>query len=282
MPGLFFVSAPTTGSTTWVVAAALVERVYSDVKNVVQSTTRRLALQMKEVDMRQLMVHLTVSLLVISTLAAAQVEPPVSTSLELEVACDISAPTDIAIQLAISDSFTGTLYGFGIERTVMGDCDAEPILLEPIVTGELAAGRHTLTWTDTTADYGVMYRYRVYGVDLNGDPRSGWSSGFDNYSLTDYTSCGAVIGVGTVTTEFAPGVFVPCEGSCYPRLTVSATSPLFAPYADTGVVVELRGSVECSMVNFEGCLVSPSAVVPADCAPVDNDDVTWGAIKSRF
>jgi hypothetical protein len=224
---------------------------------------------------------LILSLLAGLTVADVPTDPPQFSDLELDVICDVAAPTIVTVTMSIALDFDGRISGIAIERGRPGSC-APPVRFDPIEFGTLLAGRHVLQWRDDTAESGLAYRYRAVGIDSQGQDTAFWPS-FSMVAPVDYATCGdPVIGHGFLTSAHAPGAFEPCPGSCWDPLTVEAGTALVQPYVDSQIAVDIRGTIDCRLGNVEGCTVTVSELSERACLALPVRPTTWGVLKSRF
>ena len=209
-------------------------------------------------------------------------DPGFFSDLELDVICDVTAPTLIQVQMSIGTSWDGRVQGMTVERSVVGTC-GPPLRLNTITLGALQVGEHWLQWTDDTAVYGVAYRYRAIGIDADGHDLPYFWPSFEMSSSADFATCGnPVIAHGILTTAIAPGLLEVCVGGCWSTFTIDPFDPLVAQYVDTGIPVRLVGSVNCTLGNVEGCSITVTQVTEAPCPEVATEQGSWGALKARF
>lgn len=218
--------------------------------------------------------------------ATAQIDvpndPPEFSDLELDLICDVTAPTFLQVTMRIAPGFDGNVAGLVIERTELGRCVA-PVRLAPVIFGTLLTGVHEVRWNDTTAVYGVAYRYRVVGIDPQGEDLAYLWPSFGMVAPIEYATCGdPYVGHGTVTSAIAPGFLTVCAGACWDELAVESGNPLLAPYLDTSIEVGLVGTIDCTLGNVEGCTIIVTGVVEVPCSVVATEQGSWGLLKSRF
>ena len=117
-------------------------------------------------------------LVVVPALAGVPIDPPTSSTLEIAVTCTEASPTTIEVELVIAEDFDDGVQGLRIERTVLGVCGSTEIIASTQFD-LLATGLHTFFWTDDTASSAFAYRYRVIGLDAQGDELPFFGSSFD-------------------------------------------------------------------------------------------------------
>ncbi len=229
----------------------------------------------------RLLIVFSILLLAVPSPADVPGEPPEFSDLELDLICGITAPTSVLISMTIGVNFDGGVQGLALERSELGNC-ASAVRINEIQYGTLAAGAHTVMWTDASAVFGIAYRYRVIGLKSNGDEVSLWPS-FDMASPVDYATCGdPVVGHGLITSDIAPGLLEPCDGGCWDFFTVEVGDPILDPFVESGIPVQLIGSIDCTLGNVEGCHLNVTEVIAVPCPVVATQKDSWGAVKARF
>lgn len=183
-----------------------------------------------------------------------------------------------------------------VEARLLGDCEdvavVTPVAL-PIAADD--AEQH-FVFTIRPALAGRVYFYKARLVDGAGNLAS--TPGSVIHPNGSYVSCGeGLIARGLLNTWLCSPAefpcFLACADQCWAACPTNIAFPLdtaaWAPYVNSGVVVDLYGTVArpWSLWDMPGtpCMeVTRIAPVtgPAGCAALAQESTSWGAVKARY
>lgn len=182
----------------------------------------------------------------------------------------------------VDDETEPAVVGFDLFRIELGPCGTSAVRLTEVPIPRPAAGQFTLRFIDAFIDPGVLYEYRVIGVDAARSIETALSQIYPSSSTNDffYASCGETfLGPGTLRDDGGIYSFASCPQSCLPILYVDpSTLSELAEHVDTPTSLRLSGRF---FLAFGVPLLAPDAFDLRACG-TSVESTTWTHLKQRY